>query len=88
MVKEPRKIIDGLDLLACDFGSEATIRSFSESNWDYLNYQEAPTNQIEQDSSSNDEELEIWSLFRFSDRKSKNPAHPDKTPLYHPTDKA
>lgn len=59
MVKEPREIIDGLDLLASDFGNEATIRSFSESNWDYLNYQEAPTNQIEQDSSSNDEDLEI-----------------------------
>lgn len=59
MVKEPRKIIDGLDLLAFDFGLEATMRSFSESNWDYLNYQEAPTDQIEQDSSSNDEDLEI-----------------------------
>lgn len=59
MVKEPRKIIDGLDLLALDFGLEATTRTFSESNWDYLNQEEAPANQNQRNSRSNDEDLEI-----------------------------
>ncbi len=58
-VEEPSRIIDGLDLLAGDFGYEATTRTFSESNWDYLNYQEAPTNQIEHDEISNDEDLKM-----------------------------
>lgn len=58
-VKEPRKIIDGLDLLARDFGIEATIRNFNESNWDYLNYEESQPKPNEQNIQTNDEELEL-----------------------------
>lgn len=36
MVNAPGKIIDGLDLLASDFGMEATTRTFIESRWEHL----------------------------------------------------
>lgn len=58
-VKEPSRIIDGLDMLAYDFGLEATTRTFGESNWDYLDYLEAQPNQTEHDEIPNDEDLEI-----------------------------
>ncbi len=45
MVNEPDKIIDGLDLLAFDFGNEATTRTFSELKWDYLNDEDSQPNQ-------------------------------------------
>jgi hypothetical protein len=36
-IKSPRLVIDGIDLLATDFGLKATTtRIFSEQNWDYL----------------------------------------------------
>lgn len=44
MVNAPEKIIDGLDLLASDFGIEATIRTFIESKWAYLDYEESQVN--------------------------------------------
>jgi len=58
-VKEPSRIIDGLDMLACDLSLEATTRTFSESNWDYLDDLEAQANQNEHDRLSNDQDLEI-----------------------------
>lgn len=45
MVNAPERIIDGLDLLASDFGIEATTRTFIESKWDYLDYEEPQVNQ-------------------------------------------
>lgn len=38
MVNAPETIIDGLDLLASDFGIEATTRTFIERRWEQVEY--------------------------------------------------